>query len=257
MNNFDDVTEIAGTLISKEQLFRMYNRYSWAADLSEGCDVLEVACGVGQGVALMASKAKSVQAGDFSKAMVRRARSHYRERFKFSQFDAQEMPFSDDTFDIIVIHEALYYIPNAERFVAEACRVLRSGGRVLITNSNKDLFDFNPSPYSTTYHGITELRELFENNSFTTQFWGSQPVKEMGLTEKITRPLKLFAVQLGLMPKTMRGKQLLKRVIFSKPVVMPAEILPGTSIREKLVPLDSTIPCKSHKIIYCCATLSI
>ena len=244
-------------MISKEQLFRMYNRYSWAADLSAGCDVLEVACGVGQGVGLMARKAKSVQAGDFSEAMVDRARSHYRERFKFSQFDAQEMPYPNDTFDVIVIHEAMYYIRDAERFVAEACRVLRPRGRVLLTNSNKDLFDFNPSPFSTTYHGVTDLKELFESFAFTTQFWGSQPVKNMGLREKITRPLKLFAVKFGLMPKTMRGKQLLKRVIFSKPVIMPSEILPDSSIREKLVPLDSSSPCKSHKIIYCCATLCI
>lgn len=253
MTTFEDVTELAGSPISGEQLYRMYNRYSWTADLSQDCDVLEVACGAGQGVGLVARQAKSVQAGDFSDAILTRARAHYGDRFTFTQFDAQDMPYADASFDVVVIHEALYYVPDATRFMSEARRVLRPGGRILLTNSNKDLFDFNPSPHSTTYHGVVELAALFQDHGFQAEFWGSQPLKEVGLVQKITRPAKQFAVKFGLMPKTMRGKQLLKRIIFGKPVLMPAEITPGLSERENLTPLAAHQPCLTHKIIYCVA----
>lgn len=250
---FEDVTELPGSPISREQLYRMYNRYSWTADLSKDCDVLEVACGAGQGIGLVARQAKSVQAGDFSEPILERARAYYGDRFNFTQFDAQQMPFNDDSFDVVVIHEALYYLPDADRLMAEARRILRAGGRILLTNSNKDLFDFNPSPYSTVYHGVIELQALFAKHGFEADFWGSQPLKDAGLAQKITRPAKRLAVKFGLMPKTMRGKQLLKRIIFGKPVLMPAEITPNLSDKETLTPLRADQPCLTHKIIYCIA----
>lgn len=253
---FEDVTELPGSQISGEQLYRMYNRYSWTADLSKDCDVLEVACGAGQGVGLVARKAKSVQAGDFSEAVLYRAKCYYGDRFVFTQFDAQHMPFDDNSFDVLVIHEALYYVPDADRFMAEACRVLREGGRILLTNSNKDLFDFNPSPHSTVYHGVVELHALLIKYGFVAKFYGSQPLKDASLVQKITRPAKQLAVKLGLMPKTMRGKQMLKRIIFGKPILMPAEIMPDMSSKETLTPLLADKACFTHKIIYCVAKKS-
>ncbi len=252
---FEDVTELPGNPISGEQLYRMYNRYSWTADLSKDCDVLEVACGAGQGVGLVASQAKSVKAGDFSEAILARARDHYGLRFNFMQFDAQAMPYETHSFDVVVIHEALYYLPDANLFVAEAKRVLRPGGRILLTNSNKDLFDFNPSPHSTVYHGVVELKTLFAANGYHTEFWGSQPLKDSGLTQKVTRTAKLLAVKCGLIPKTMKGKQVLKRIIFGKPVLMPSEISPGMSKIENLTQLQADQPCITHKIIYCVAKI--
>lgn len=253
MATFEDVTELAGTLISPEQLYRLYNRYHWTATLSRDCDVLEVACGAGAGVGYIDRFARSIQAGDYSDAILDRARAHYGERFTFSQFDAQAMPYDDAMFDVVVMHEALYYVPDADRFVAEARRVLRPGGRILLTNSNKDLFDFNPSPHSTVYHGVIELRDLFARHGFEAEFWGSQPLRDISLIQKITRPVKKVVVRLGLMPRTMKGKQLLKRIVFGKPVVMPAEIVPDMAPVESLTPLPADEVCRSHKIVYCVA----
>lgn len=250
---FEDITELPGSLISAEQLYRMYNRYSWTADLSKGCDVLEVACGAGQGVGLVGRQARSIQAGDFSEKILEYAIAHYADRFVFTQFDAQSMPFDDSSFDVVVIHEALYYVPNANLFMIEARRILRAGGRILLTNSNKDLFDFNPSPHSTVYHGVVELKSLFLKHGFEAEFFGSQPLKKANLIQKITRPAKRVAVQFGFMPKTMRGKQILKRFIFGKLLPMPAEVVPNSSRKETLKRIPDDVPCVTHKIIYCVA----
>ena len=131
MTDFSDVTEMAGEEISPEQLFRMCNRYFWAAGYCDGKDVLEVACGTGPGLGYLLGASKSVRAGDFSQTMVDAVTAHYGDRIACTQFDAEDMPFEDASLDVIIIFEALYYIPDPEKFASECARVLRAGGVVL------------------------------------------------------------------------------------------------------------------------------
>lgn len=250
---FEDVTELAGTLVTKEQIFRLFNRYHWTSQYCDDKDVLEVACGVAPGVGYVARNCRSICAGDISEPILERARAYYKDRFEFTQFDAQDMPFQDNSFDVVMIHEALYYIPDAKAFVAEALRVLRPNGIILVSNSNKDLFDFNPSPHSHVYHGTVELRDLFASFGMTTRFFGSQPLQAVSTIQKMTRPLKRALVKSGLFPKSMRAKQFLKRMVFGKLIPMPAEITPALSRVEPLSNICSDTPCKTHKIIYCIA----
>ncbi|MEQ8402968.1 MAG: class I SAM-dependent methyltransferase [Roseitalea porphyridii] len=253
--DFTDVTEMAGEEISPEQLFRLANRYYWAGDFADGKDVIEVACGTGPGLGYLAERTKSLKAGDFSEAMVDQVVAHYGDRVECMQFDAQAMPFDDNSADLILIFEALYYVPSAEAFVAECKRVLRPSGQVLVSNANPDLFDFNPSPHSFTYHGVTGLAALFGSAGFETQFWGSTPLAKVGLKQKILRPVKKFVVSSGLMPKSMAGKRLLKRLVFGEPVRMPAEVSAGMVETETPNPLPADRPDTDHKVIYCAARL--
>ena len=253
--DFTDVTEMAGEEISPEQLFRLANRYYWAGDYADGKDVIEVACGTGPGLDYLARRGKSLRAGDFSQAMVDQVIAHYGDRVDCRRFDAQTMPFDDNSADLILIFEALYYIPSAETFLAECKRVLRPGGYVLVSSANPDLFDFNPSPHSFTYHGVTGLAELFGDAGFETILLGATPLAEVGLKQKILRPVKKFVVASGLMPRSMTGKRLLKRLVFGDPVLMPAEITEGMADVEDPTPLPADHPDTGHKVIYCAARL--
>ena len=76
-------------------------------------DVVEVACGSGQGLGYLAGIAGSFEAGDFSDEILSIARQHYGERISLKQFDAQDMPFEDKSKDVIILFEAMYYIPDA------------------------------------------------------------------------------------------------------------------------------------------------
>src|SRR5262249_22673557 len=143
-DQFLQLTELAGSEISEEQLQRMVNRYMWALDYCNNRDVLEVACGSGQGLRLLASKTRSLAAGDYSPEVLAHTKKAVGSIVDFKQFDAEQMPYADGSFDVVIIFEALYYIRNADRFFSEARRVLRPGGVLLIATANKDLFDFNP-----------------------------------------------------------------------------------------------------------------
>jgi len=250
-----EVTEIAGDEVSQEQVDRLCQRYYWAGSYCRGKDVLEVACGTGPGLGYLAGMARSLRAGDLSDPILAIARKHYGSRIDLVRFDAQALPGANASLDVVLIFEALYYVPLAEQFVAECRRVLRPGGAVLIVTANKDLYDFNPSPHSVAYHGVVELDRLVSTHGFVPEFFGNTPVAEVSLKQKVLRPVKKAVVASGLMPSSMAGKKLLKRLIFGSLMSMPAEITADVVPERAPTTLPRGIPDRKHKVIFCAATL--
>ena len=117
--SFTTVTELSGEEISVEQLERMFHRYSWAQGYVSSKDVVEVGCGSGQGLALLAKEAKSLVGSDYDDEILAIARDHYGDRFAIMKIDAADLPFSDNSKDVIVIFEALYYIANFRKFFSK------------------------------------------------------------------------------------------------------------------------------------------
>lgn len=254
MPDYRDVTEIAGDDVTQEQVERLYHRYYWAGQYCKNKDILEVACGTGQGLGYIAKSAKTLQAGDYSQEILDLAKSYYSDRIQLQKFDAQALPMTDLSLDVVILFEAIYYLPSAEKFVQECQRVLRTEGKVLIATANKDLYDFNPSPYSHQYYGVVELNELFHSYGFECNFFGYLPINQVSIWQKILRPVKRLAANLGLIPKTMKGKKLLKKIVFGQLVKMPAEIIENaiTYVEPKLISPNQ--PDQYHKVIYCVAT---
>ncbi len=255
MPDYSTVTELAGDDVSREQVERLCHRYYWAGQFCAGKDVLEAACGSGQGLGYLDKMSNSVVAGDYMDKILDIARKHYGDRFELKQFDAQDMPYADNSRDVIILFEALYYIPSAAKFVAECKRVLRPGGKVLIATANKDLFDFNPSPYTFEYFGVPELEHLFAEKGFVVNCFGYMPIGEVSFRQKVLRPIKKLAIMLGLMPKTAEGKKILKRLVFGGLVKMPHEVSEGVFPYEEPRRLTLSVPDREHKVIYCMASL--
>ena len=252
---FLDVTEMTGYNISKEQLQRMYTRYAWACRYVFDKDVIEVACGSGQGLGMLAAKARSIRAGDYSPEVLAVPRSHYGQRIDFQVFSAEKMPYEDQSADVILLYEAIYYLPDINGFIEECQRVLRPGGMLLISMANCDLFDFNPSPFSHQYYGVTELNELLSKAEFHCAFFGDTKVSEASMLQRILRPVKTLAVKYHLIPKSMKAKEWLKRVIFGGLVPMPAELKAGDCEDLQPVAIPDTEADLVHKVILCEATL--
>jgi ubiquinone/menaquinone biosynthesis C-methylase UbiE len=254
---FVAVTEIAGEEISQEQLERMCERYYWSKKYCEGKDVIEGACGTGQGLGYLNDISASFKAFDVSEEVLEQPRKHYGDRIELTAADAMNMPYEDNSADSILLFEALYYVPDAKAFFKDAARVLRPGGHLLIVNANKDLFDFNPSPHSHEYHGTVELKTQLEASGFEIEeMAGGTPVEQLSLKQKILRPVKKIVVKFGLMPKTMAGKKLLKRLVFGSMVEMPAEITKDMCEYQAPTAIDASTPNSSYKVLYCAAKLT-
>lgn len=254
--DYESLTEVAGEEVSQEQVDRMVHRYSWAGRHCQGKDVIEVACGSGQGLGHLGSLARTLQAGDVSPALVATVKRIYGQGFPVQVLDAHHLPFPDRSADVILLFEAIYYLRSPDEFLAECARVLRPGGKVLVATANKDLYDFNPSPHSHFYFGTVELPELFARHGFSVQLFGDTPIEAVSVRQRVLRPLKKLAVSLNLMPRTMTAKRLLKRLVFGQMVAMPErlEIPPGESFTGTEIPAGE--PDRRHKVLLCEATLT-
>lgn len=239
--------------MSVEQVDRISHRYGWAGGYCGDKDVVEVACGTGQGLGYLRNKARSIEAGDVSQPIVDLVKAHYGDRIKIEIIDAHRMPWPDASKDVVILFEAIYYLQDFPKFLDECLRILRPGGFVLIATANKDLSDFNPSPYSHTYYGVVELESVLRSKGFSAEYFGYISVSEVSLRQRVLRPVKRLAVQLGLMPKTMAGKKFLKKLVFGNLVELPAEIT-ESHIQSYVPPTKLVIEKNTtHKVIYCAA----
>ena len=103
-----------------------------AAEVSSGMSVLDVACGPGY-VSAAAKQLGAVSTGiDFSKKMIGIAKQTF-PGISFLHGDAQNLPLEKDSFDRVLINFGLLHVSRPEKACAEACRVLKSGGRLGFT----------------------------------------------------------------------------------------------------------------------------
>lgn len=253
-DRFVTITELTGDQAPLEQIDRLIERYHWAAEYSKGKDVVELACGSGPGIGVLSQVSNSFVAGDISQALVDRCKKNYGENIDIRLIDVENLQFEPKTLDVIILFEALYYLGKQEEFFKKTFELLRSGGKLLIATANKDLSDFNPSPFSTRYLGVTELTALCKDVGFEYRFFGGTPISTVGYRQKFLRPIKRVAVQYNLIPKTMSGKKLLKKLVFGGLYPIPSKIEKGGTHFGKLTLLNPDVKDTKHKVIYLEAT---
>ena len=102
-------------------------------------EVLDIATGGGHTALALARVAVTVTATDLTAEMLAAAEAHLRSagaaNVRFELADAQALPFPDASFDIVTCRIAPHHFPHPDRFVREARRVLRPGGRFLLEDS--------------------------------------------------------------------------------------------------------------------------
>jgi len=246
------ITELPGNKITSEQLARLYQRYRFAQQFCTEKEVMEVACGAGMGLGYLAKVAKKVIGGDIDKEILKYALKHYegRDKIEIRKFDAQNLPFEDKSFDVVIFYEAIYYLAKPEKFVSEACRVLKDNGVLLICTVNKDWADFNPSPHSTKYFSAPELYSLVNQKFSQVQLFGAFPASNKGIKNKFLSSVKRTAVNFNLIPKTMKGKEIFKRVFFGKLLTLPSEIGDGEVEYSPPVAISSNQPNYQYKVLF-------
>lgn len=251
MPRYSTVTELPVYKASGEQLARLYTRYRFAAGFCRGKDVFEAACGAGLGLGYLARTARMVVGGDIDEENLAHAVRMYggRDNILTMSIDAQDIPFSDASFDVVIMHEAIYYLDRPEDFVREARRILRDEGVLIVCSANREWSGFNPSPYSRRYFSATELHSLMEGHGFGVELFGYCPAGDGTAAGALTGILKSVAVRLGLIPGTMKGKELLKRLFHGKLTPLPPEIKDGMAEYIPPVRIPCGRPHTSHKVI--------
>lgn len=105
-----------------------------------GCDVVELACGTAYFSAWLARAGAITVGVDFSSeqlATARRLQNDYGPVFPLVQADAERVPLASGCFDLVVSEHGAAAWCDPERWLPEASRLLRPGGRlVFLTNSH-------------------------------------------------------------------------------------------------------------------------
>ena len=110
---------------------KLYNslRERISSGLRRDMTVLELACGSGQLSLPLCGHTAVWEATDLSEAMIAKAKKYpHSSRLRFTVMDAAALSYEHDTFDAVVIVNALHIIPQPERVLREIRRVLKPGG---------------------------------------------------------------------------------------------------------------------------------
>ena len=102
--------------------------------LKKDMKVLELACGTGMFTFRLADKVKRWEATDYAENMLKEAQVSYKKCKKeivglsFSVQDATNLPYEDESFDAVMIANALHIMPEPEKALSEIKRVLKKDG---------------------------------------------------------------------------------------------------------------------------------
>jgi SAM-dependent methyltransferase len=137
-----------------------------ALPLLETGDVLDIASGDGVLAELLSPHAKRYVCVDTSTRVVAAAGERLR-RFpnvEVREGDMHALPFKDGSFDLVVLMHALTYSAKPAQAVAEAARVLRRGGRLLLSSLGKHEHKSVVDAYGHVNLGFSEkeLRKFAE-----------------------------------------------------------------------------------------------
>lgn len=154
-------------------------------DFKKNSRVLEIGCGSGkfwEKNKEYIDETLDITISDFSKSMLKIAKSKLKtihKKFEFEEINAENIPYDDNTFDIVIAQHMIYFVPNIEKALSEIRRVLVPGGVFYVTSNscesmkelNELVNDFdsssglNSNGYSTRFeleNGEYILKKYFE-----------------------------------------------------------------------------------------------
>ncbi len=155
-------TEITSSEIASDNPIhqRLLFAYIKATEYING-NVLEVGCGIGRGLKLLTENCTHYTAIDKNEKLINQLKTQY----PTHTFVAENIPpfttLKEDNFDFVVSFQVIEHIQNDELFVKEIHKVLKKGGKFLVTTPNKSL-SLTRNPWHTREYKAEELKKLLE-----------------------------------------------------------------------------------------------
>ena len=174
-------TEITSHEISSDNVIhqRLLYAYVEAAALISG-NVLELGCGAGRGMELIAQAADSYTGIDKNSELLA---SHRKQYPTFTFLEQNIPPFvgiEDNTYDFVITFQVIEHIEDDHLFMKEIHRVLKPGGKAIVTTPNIKL-SLTRNPWHIreyTADQLTALMKKYFDKVDLRGIYGSNPVNE-------------------------------------------------------------------------------
>jgi len=131
-----------------------------ALRLTPAIDIADLGAGEGMLSQLLARRARQVWCIDNSPAMVEvgmeLARKNGLENLTYKLGDIEQVPLPDASVDLAILSQALHHAQRPQAAVAEAYRILRPGGQVLVLDLNEHAFEKARELYADVWLGFSE-----------------------------------------------------------------------------------------------------
>jgi SAM-dependent methyltransferase len=144
-------------------------RYNFASRFMQPGDrVLDAACGTGYGAAELGAVALDISSDAVLLAHAVAA--------SVVQASCEAMPFADGSFDLIAAFEMIEHLRDAGAFLADARRILRTGGVLLVSTPNRAYYaesraSAGPNPFHTHEYGYDEFRAALKSVFTHVHLW--------------------------------------------------------------------------------------
>jgi len=123
--------------------------------------IADLGAGEGTFSQLLARRSKKVIAVDNSEKMVEYgrelARKHGVKNLEYRKGDLEDVPIKDASVDLAFFSQALHHAQHPERAVAEASRILKPGGRIVVLDLLRHGYEEARELYADLWLGFTEV----------------------------------------------------------------------------------------------------
>lgn len=130
--------------------------------LTPHIDIVDLGAGEGVLAQLLARRARQVYCIDNSPRMVEvgaeLARTHGYENLKYQLGDIEDVPLAEATVDLALLSQALHHAEHPRQALAEAFRVLRPGGQLLVLDLQEHQFEQARELYADRWLGFSPNR---------------------------------------------------------------------------------------------------
>ena len=101
-----------------------------------GAKVLDLGCGNGISARLLSEAGFDVVGTDISPLFLKEAGAWEHPKLRYEVCDVMSLPFENETFQVICSNELIEHLPDVETALAEMVRVVRKGGRIILSGPN-------------------------------------------------------------------------------------------------------------------------
>jgi len=146
----------------------------------EGKKVLDVACGEGYGLSMMAKDAQRRVGVDISISPLKEAKKQCGNNIGLVAADGQHLPIAPDSFDVVVSFETIEHVEDPEVFLAETVRVLKEDGVLVISTPNRDIHSPGREKPANPFHkkefSLAEFKKLLEKYFGEVEVYGQEKI---------------------------------------------------------------------------------